>query len=128
MEKKISIAFPDDGAWKRFHKQLQHFPMIICAKVREGDQRIVRIKEGDPKGRHVVIVDDLVQSGGTMIECQKVLAEHGATKVSAYVTHGVFPKRSWERFAHDKGVKEVKNKPPFEVLSLASSIAATLQI
>ncbi|XP_071716501.1 ribose-phosphate pyrophosphokinase 4-like [Rutidosis leptorrhynchoides] len=143
----ISIAFPDDGAWKRFHKQLQHFPVIICTKVREGDQRIVRIKEGDPKGRHVVIVDDLVQSGGTLIECQKVLAKHGAKKVSAYVTHGVFPKRSWERFAHDNGgnpdngltyfwitdscpltVKEVKNKPPFEVLSLASSIAATLQI
>ncbi|XP_024990985.1 ribose-phosphate pyrophosphokinase 4-like [Cynara cardunculus var. scolymus] len=143
----ISIAFPDDGAWKRFHKQLQHFPVIICAKVREGDQRIVRIKEGDPKGRHVVIVDDLVQSGGTLIECQKVLAKHGAKKVSAYVTHGVFPKRSWERFTHDTGghpdsgltffwitdscpltVKEVKNKAPFEVLSLASSIAATLQI
>lgn len=143
----ISIAFPDDGAWKRFHKQLQHFPTIVCAKVREGDQRIVRIKEGDPKGRHVVIVDDLVQSGGTLIECQKVLAKHGAAKVSAYVTHGIFPKRSWERFEHDKGgcpesgmtyfwitdscqltVKEVKDKPPFEVLSLASSIAATLQI
>lgn len=43
---------------------------IVCAKVREGDQRIVRIKEGDPSGRHVVIVDDLVQSGGTLIECQ----------------------------------------------------------
>ncbi|KAI9111417.1 hypothetical protein K1719_017107 [Acacia pycnantha] len=86
----ISIAFPDDGAWKRFHKQLQHFPMIVCAKVREGDHRIVRIKEGDPKGRHVVIVDDLVQSGGTLIECQKVLAAHGAKKISAYVTHGIF--------------------------------------
>ncbi|XP_044491215.1 ribose-phosphate pyrophosphokinase 3, chloroplastic isoform X2 [Mangifera indica] len=69
----ISIAFPDDGAWKRFHKQLQHFPMIVCNKVREGDQRIVRIKEGDPRGRHVVIVDDLVQSGGTLIECQDYL-------------------------------------------------------
>ena len=43
---------------------------IVCAKVREGDQRIVRLKEGDPRGRHVVIVDDLVQSGGTLIECQ----------------------------------------------------------
>lgn len=43
---------------------------IVCNKVREGDQRIVRLKEGDPKGRHVVIVDDLVQSGGTLIECQ----------------------------------------------------------
>lgn len=143
----ISIAFPDDGAWKRFHKQLQHFPTIICAKVREGNQRIVRIKEGDPRGRHVVIVDDLVQSGGTLIECQKVLAKHGAAKISAYVTHGIFPNRSWQRFDHDNGgsaengftyfwmtdscpltVKEVKNRLPFEVLSLASSIAASLQI
>ncbi|RWV85518.1 hypothetical protein GW17_00052683, partial [Ensete ventricosum] len=73
----VTIAFPDDGAWKRFHKQLMHFPMvdcwtetIVCAKVREGDKRIVRIKEGNPEGRHVVIVDDLVQSGGTLIECQ----------------------------------------------------------
>lgn len=34
---------------------------------------------------------------------QKLLAKMGATKVSAYVTHGVFPKRSWERFVHDNG-------------------------
>ena len=30
----------------------------------------MRLKEGEPKGRHVVIVDDLVQSGGTLRECQ----------------------------------------------------------
>ncbi|CAN1351814.1 Ribose-phosphate pyrophosphokinase 4 [Linum perenne] len=90
---KIVIAFPDDGAWKRFHNLLDDYPT-------EGDKRIVRIKEGNPAGFHVVIVDDLVQSGGTLIECQKVLAAHGAAKVSAYVTHGVFPKRSWERFTH----------------------------
>ncbi|KAG1342854.1 Ribose-phosphate pyrophosphokinase 4 [Cocos nucifera] len=143
----ISIAFPDDGSWKRFHKQLQHFPVIICNKVREGDQRFVRLKEGDPSGRHVVIVDDLVQSGSTLIECQKVLAAHGAAKISAYVTHGIFPNRSWERFRYDNGVgpenglsnfwitdscaltvKEVKNRPPFEVLSLASAVAVALQI
>ncbi|RZR92167.1 hypothetical protein BHM03_00020424 [Ensete ventricosum] len=47
-----------------------HIVKIVCAKVREGDKRIVRIKEGNPEGRHVVIVDDLVQSGGTLIECQ----------------------------------------------------------
>lgn len=143
----VSIAFPDEGAWKRFYKQLQHFPMIICTKVRDGDTRIVQLKEGDPKGRHVVIVDDLVQSGGTLIECQKLLATMGAAKVSAYVTHGVFPNRSWERFKHDNGegalsgfahfwitdscaqtVKQVMGKPPFEVLSLAGSIAVALHI
>ncbi|KAK8643495.1 hypothetical protein V6N13_012790 [Hibiscus sabdariffa] len=144
---KISIAFPDDGAWKRFHKQLQHFPTIVCNKVRIGDKRIVRIKEGEAAGRHVVIVDDLVQSGGTLIECQKALAANGATKISAYVTHGIFPNRSWQRFEHDNGghpengltyfwitdscprtVKEVMSKPPFEILSLAGSIASALQI
>ncbi|XP_038973585.1 ribose-phosphate pyrophosphokinase 4 isoform X2 [Phoenix dactylifera] len=143
----VTIAFPDDGAWKRFHKQLQNFPMVVCAKVREGDKRIVRIKEGNPEGRHVVIVDDLVQSGGTLIECQKVLAAHGAAKVSAYVTHGVFPKQSWERFLQNSSeglvnsyayfwitdscpltVKAIGNRAPFEVLSLAGSIADALQI
>ncbi|GMJ08223.1 phosphoribosyl pyrophosphate (PRPP) synthase 3 [Hibiscus trionum] len=115
---KISIAFPDDGAWKRFHKQLQHFPTIVCNKVGMGDQRIVRIKEGDATGRHVVIVDDLVQSG-----------------------------MSWQRFQHDNGghpekglayfwitdscphtVKEVNSKLPFQILTLSASIAAALQI
>ncbi|KAK8652592.1 hypothetical protein V6N13_126620 [Hibiscus sabdariffa] len=145
---KIVVAFPDDGAWKRFHKLLDHFPTVICTKVREGDKRIVRLKEGNPAGCHVVIVDDLVQSGGTLIECQKVLLAHGAAKVSAYVTHGVFPKCSWERFTQKDGaggsekgfayfwitdscpqtVKAIENRAPFEVLSLAGSIADALKI
>lgn len=143
----VSIAFPDEGAWKRFHNHLQHFPTIICTKVREGDKRIVRLKEGEATGQHVVIVDDLVQSGATLIECQKVLFAHGAAKVSAYATHGVFPKRSWEKFLQKSAeereqgftyfwitdscpltTKEVMGKAPFEVLSLAGSIAAALHI
>lgn len=53
---------------------------MICTKVRDGDKRIVRLKEGEPRGRHVVIVDDLVQSGGTLRECQKLLS----SQVSSY--------------------------------------------
>ncbi|CAI5497483.1 unnamed protein product [Closterium sp. Naga37s-1] len=143
----ITIAFPDEGAWKRFHKQLQHYPMVICTKVREGEKRIVQLKEGNPKGRHVVIVDDLVQSGSTLIECQRLLAAHGAAKVSAYVTHGVFPNQTWRRFNHDANgnpsegfahfwitdscpatAKAVAERPPFEILSLTRSIQAALQV
>ena len=91
----LSIAFPDEGAWKRFHGSLPHWPSITCIKVRDGDKRVVSIKEGamafvgggafvscdlslgsgDPKDRHVVIVDDLVQTGGTLIECAKVMLQ-----------------------------------------------------
>lgn len=35
-----------------------------------------------------------------LIILQKVLAAHGAAKVSAYVTHAVFPKQSYDRFTH----------------------------
>lgn len=56
-------------AWRRALKSVPHsvlllaLAQVICTKVRDGDKRIVRLKEGTPKGRHVVIVDDLVQSG-----------------------------------------------------------------
>mmetsp|Transcript_42571 Transcript_42571/g.107613 ORF Transcript_42571/g.107613 Transcript_42571/m.107613 type:complete len:412 (-) Transcript_42571:26-1261(-) len=143
----ITIAYPDEGAWKRFHYQFGDYPEVICTKVRDGDKRIVRLKEGEPKGRHVVIVDDLVQSGGTLIECQRLLATLGAKHVSAYVTHGVFPNNSHQRFVADNGggasegfanfwitdscpltVEAVAQRRPFEVLSLAKVISATLQI
>lgn len=62
-------------------------PQVICTKVRDGAKRIVRIKEGDAKGRHVVIVDDLVQSGGTLIECHSVLTQHGAAHGEAFRIH-----------------------------------------
>lgn len=42
----LSIAFPDEGAWKRFHSELAHWPTITCIKVRDGDKRVVSIKEG----------------------------------------------------------------------------------
>ena len=97
-KEQVTIAYPDEGAWKRFHYQFDDFPEVICTKVRDGAKRIVRLKEGDPSGRHIVIVDDLVQSGGTLIECGKLLHSLGASKVSAYVTHGVFPKQSYTKF------------------------------
>ena len=44
---EISIAFPDDGAFKRFHAMFSSFPTITCTKLREGDKRIVRVKDGN---------------------------------------------------------------------------------
>ena len=107
MKKKIKetnidcVAFPDDGAAKRFSAMLQDMDLeiIVCGKTRgEGDERNVVIQDGNADGRHIVIVDDLVQTGGTLYESGKVLKEAGAASVNAFVTHAVFPNDSWKLF------------------------------
>jgi phosphoribosylpyrophosphate synthetase len=96
------VAFPDDGAAKRFSAMFQDMgamEIIVCGKTRgEGDARTVTIQDGDPTGKNIVIVDDLVQTGGTLYETGKVLKDAGAKSVNAFVTHGVFPKDSWKLF------------------------------
>jgi ribose-phosphate pyrophosphokinase len=95
------VAFPDDGAAKRFMTFFEEMDVevIVCGKTRgEGDVRTVVIQDGDASGKHIVIVDDLVQTGGTLYETGKVLKEAGAASVNAFVSHAVFPKESWKRF------------------------------
>ncbi|MDD3793512.1 MAG: ribose-phosphate diphosphokinase [Candidatus Gracilibacteria bacterium] len=89
-----TIVFPDDGAKKRFGRDFENFDVIVCGKVRENDKRIIQIKEGDPNGKDVIIIDDLIQTGGTIKETADKLRNLGAKSVSAYATHGVFPNNS----------------------------------
>ena len=141
--KSVSIAFPDEGAFKRFYKQMpEDIPTITCMKIRKGEKRIVSIMEGDPKDRHVIIIDDLVQSGGTLMNCKNLLLELGASSVSCFVTHAIFPNDSWKKFAEEKketafkkfyltnSCPEATNKlvgiEPFVILSLAPSICEFL--
>ena len=48
--------------------------------------------------KDIVIVDDLVQSVGTLYECAVALKEQGSKNIHAYVTHAVFPNNSWRDF------------------------------
>ena len=75
--------------------------MVVCAKQRVGDKRIIVINEGVQNiqdGANCIIVDDMVQSGSTIIECAKELHRHGDLTVNAFCTHGVFPGESWRKF------------------------------
>jgi ribose-phosphate pyrophosphokinase len=104
------IAFPDDGAAKRFGSMFKGlgYEIVTCGKTRDGDKRVVTIQDGDAKGKNCVIVDDLVQTGGTLYECGVALQSAGAASVSCFVAHGVFPKESWKRFlkSGDRGCFE----------------------
>eukprot|EP00747_Dinoflagellata_sp_TGD_P144626 gnl/TRDRNA2_/TRDRNA2_176518_c0_seq1.p1 gnl/TRDRNA2_/TRDRNA2_176518_c0~~gnl/TRDRNA2_/TRDRNA2_176518_c0_seq1.p1 ORF type:complete len:471 (+),score=60.59 gnl/TRDRNA2_/TRDRNA2_176518_c0_seq1:60-1472(+) len=98
------LAFPDEGAQKRFAGLLPDFEPVTCGKKRIGGKRQVLIQDGASKlldiceGKHMLIVDDMVKSGGTLTECAKALKRAGAAAVSAYVTHAAFPAGGAQRF------------------------------
>lgn len=118
-DEKVAIAFPDEGAKKRFGGFFakEGYPILFCSKVREGDKRVVRIAEGNAQDHHVVIVDDLCNTGGTVIACRDALSSGGAAKVSVFVTHGVFPQESWRKF----------EKAGFEKIFITDSIPETVK-
>lgn len=95
------IAFPDEGAKKRFSSYFADMDQAVCAKVRDGDARHVRLTDGAVAQRDVVIIDDLVRSGGTLIECAKALKAAGADEITVFVPHACFPNGEYRRFIGD---------------------------
>ena len=88
----VTIVSPDVGGVVRaraFAKKLG-VPLAIVDKRREqaGVSEVMNII-GDIVGQKCVLVDDIVDSGGTLCNAAQALLDKGATEVSAYITHGV---------------------------------------
>tara|TARA_Y100000310_G_scaffold341008_1_gene438738 strand:+ start:70 stop:1041 length:972 start_codon:yes stop_codon:yes gene_type:complete len=72
--------------------------MAICDKKKDNKGRVVGVDIfGEVKGRNCLMMDDIIGTGGTMIETREGLLERGAKKVMAYGTHGFFS-RGYEKF------------------------------
>ncbi len=98
--KKTMIVSPDVGGVVRaraYAKRLDA-PIAIIDKRREraGVSEVMHIV-GDVKDYHCVLVDDIVDSAGTLCNAAKALHEAGASSVSAYVAHGVLSGPAYER-------------------------------
>lgn len=89
---------PDEGGIKRalsFAKFLGLQSMVACYKIRkiQGDVEELQVL-GDVKDKKVILVDDMIDSGGTMIKVAQKAREKGAKEVYAYATHGLFTEGS----------------------------------
>jgi len=89
----VTIVSPDVGGVVRARalaKRLNDAPLAIVDKRREGPgQSEVMNIIGDVSGRHCLLFDDIVDSGGTLLNAATALMGKGAKSVSAYTTHGV---------------------------------------
>lgn len=101
MNKDTMAVFPDEWAYKRFKNEFKDYDIVICEKRRwKWWKRTVRIKEWDINWRDGVLIDDLIQTGWTLIACGEQLRNAWARKLDAYAPHWVFPNDSYIKVAN----------------------------
>ncbi len=89
---ELVIASPDMGGAKRAHAYAKYLKsdVAICYKQRVKANEVSYMELiGDVKGKHVVLVDDLVDTGRTLIKAAQLMLDKGALSVRAVITHPV---------------------------------------
>ena len=111
--KDLAIAAPDMGgakranAYSKFFSQRRDCPVIICHKTRERANVVSEIKAiGEVEGKDVVIVDDMIDTAGTLCKAADVLKKLGAKSVRACASHGVLSGNAIQRI-EDSALDEV---------------------
>jgi ribose-phosphate pyrophosphokinase len=116
--RELMVVSPDVGGVVRARAIAQrlHCDLAIIDKRRPqaGVSEVMNVI-GDVEGRDCIIVDDIIDSGGTHCNAAEALMKNGARSVSCYVTHGVF---SGGAVARVEG-------SPIEMMTVTDSIAAT---
>lgn len=101
----LVIASPDIGGSKRantYSKFLQ-VPMVICHKYREKANEVSEMTViGDVKGKNVIIIDDIIDTAGTLSKAADLMMGQGALSVRAFITHPVLSGPAYDRISESK--------------------------
>ncbi len=101
----LSIAAPDMGGSKRANAYAKHLnaDLVICYKQRAKANVVEKMTAiGEIEGKNIVLVDDLVDTGGTLCKAADMMMERGALSVRAVCTHPVLSGKAYENIANSK--------------------------
>ena len=96
----LCIASPDMGGSKRAHSYAKFLnsDVVICYKQRKKANVIEKMELiGDVEGKNIVLVDDMVDTAGTLVKASEIMKEKGATSVRAICTHALLSGNAIER-------------------------------
>jgi len=136
----LSIAAPDMGGAKRANTYAKHLqtPIIISHKERAKPNVVGKMTAiGDVEGRNIIIVDDMIDTAGTICMAADMLMARGAKSVRAAITHPVLSGQAYERI-NASALEEVivtntiplnpnKDTHKFTVLSVADIFANVIE-
>ncbi len=97
---KVTIVSPDVGNLKAadYYKDALDASLAFIDKRRESGSSVVMNNiVGEVKGRSILMIDDMITTGGTVSEAAKILKDHGAGKIYVAATHGVFAGKAIDR-------------------------------
>ena len=132
------IASPDIGGVARARQYADKlgYDLVIVDKKREkaNESQVMNII-GDVKGKDVILVDDMVDTAGTLVKAAEVLKEKGATSVMACCTHGVLSGPAYDRVANgvldelviSDTIPTKKNAKKITVLTASSIIGEAIR-
>ena len=134
----IVMASPDTGGTKRANAYSKYLDcdMAICYKQRSKPNQISNMTLiGDVKGKDVVLLDDIVDTAGTLCKSAELMMNAGARSVRAMCTHGIFSGKAYENIDNsvlselivtDTIIKDHKSSK-VKVLSVAELLADVIK-
>jgi ribose-phosphate pyrophosphokinase len=140
MADDLVVVSPDAGRVKvaeRYAQRLDADLAIVHKRRLHNKKNSVEAKDvvGDVDGRPCVLIDDMIDTGGTIVAAAELLTEKGASRVMAATTHGVFSGPAFERLENSVIEKIIvtntlpltKHLDKIEVVSIAPLIAAAIR-
>jgi ribose-phosphate pyrophosphokinase len=136
----LVVVSPDVGGVARaraFAKRLNDAPLAIIDKRRQA-HNVAEVMNviGDVKGKTAVLVDDMIDTAGTILEGAKLLRKEGASQVYACATHAVFSPPAIERLSsglfeevivtNSIPIAEADLFPQLTILSVANVLGETI--
>ena len=134
----VIFASPDVGGVKRARLYAKHFGrnLVICDKYRKKANEVAEMTViGDVSGADVILVDDMVDTAGTLCRAADILIEKGAKSVRAFCTHPVLSGKAFENIESSKLTELVvcdtiplhKKSKKIKVLSTAKLFARAIR-
>ncbi|MEA3450612.1 MAG: ribose-phosphate pyrophosphokinase [Bacteroidota bacterium] len=105
----LAIASPDMGGTKRANVYANHFhcPLVVCHKSRTKPNEVAEMRIiGDVKDKNVIIMDDIVDTAGTLAKAVELMLDNGAKSVRAAITHPVLSGKAYQNL-ENSGITEL---------------------
>ncbi len=134
----LTVSAPDMGGSKRANAYSRHLQseMVLCYKLRKKPNVVEEMSIiGEVEGRNVVIIDDMVDTAGTLVLAAEMMKERGATSIRAFATHPILSGNAVDRINNSPIVELVVsdsvpisiNSSKIKVLSIADIFAKTIE-